>query len=125
MPINMACAQAQNGPPPANPPPQELLNELNNCLERKNDTALLHVDEVYDNGKLKFRIDGFSSEATGIFVIRLRSSAPAFNRVLRNPSVDFRLRDTDLCLGIEVSLNCVYRYYHDVDEYFECTFSQF
>ena len=75
------------------------------CLFFNNQRVKLSQSVVYENGKLKFRIDGWSSPADINGTVDIKSNAPSFNQEFET-SVSgsrhfFVRKDTSLCLGSE------------------------
>jgi hypothetical protein len=90
-----------------------------NCLKVNNDRPDLVHKQVYENGRLKFRLDAWDIDS-GNGYVDVRSNAPGFNG--RN-KVDERkvvITDTVLCPGVELTMRCRFN-----SHYFSCLFSQF
>ena len=99
------------------------------CLESNSGTVIMELSQVYNNGKLKVRID----EAQGYISLTkvvVRSNAPGLNRSYYNNDgtkfSNFLGKDNDLCPGVELSMRCHYVVQDALQKvYFECRFSEF
>jgi hypothetical protein len=90
------------------------------CLERNNDDVELSHNEVYTNGKLKFKIEGWYTEGTymqgrltsGIDVnnVLIKSNSKALNgkHFLKKyyQHGEMTTTDTELCPGVEITITC-------------------
>jgi hypothetical protein len=94
------------------------------CLFINNERANLKQSAVYENGKLKFRIDGWSSPTEAKGTVDIKSNAPSFNQAIVTDvsgSRHFFVRkDTSLCYGAEITANCESTY-----NTWRCLFSEF
>ena len=94
------------------------------CLFLNNDRVKLKQSVVYENGRLKFRIDGWSSPAEAKGTVDIKSNAPSFNQEIEtnvSGSRHFFVRkDTSLCYGAEITANCDSTY-----NTWRCIFSEF
>jgi hypothetical protein len=94
------------------------------CLLLNNERVKLKQSVVYENGRLKFRIDGWSSPADAKGMVDIKSNAPSFNQEIATDVSGSRhffvKKDTTLCYGAEITANC--------DSYYDtwrCLFSEF
>ena len=94
------------------------------CLFLNNETVKLKQSVVYENGRLKFRIDGWSSPWDTKGTVAIKSNAPSFNQeIVTDVSGSrhfFVRRDTSLCYGAEITANCESTY-----NTWRCLFSEF
>ena len=94
------------------------------CLFINNERANLKQSVVYENGKLKFRIDGWSSPTEAKGTVDIKSNAPSFNQAIVTDvsgSRHFFVRkDTSLCYGAEITANC-----ESIYNTWRCLFSEF
>src|SRR5262249_9860311 len=94
------------------------------CLFFNNDRVKLKESVVYENGRLRFRIDGWSSPADAKGTVDIKSNAPSFNQEIvtdvRGSRHFFVRKDTSLCPGSEVTANCESTYGP-----WRCLFSEF
>ncbi|MBK8750351.1 MAG: hypothetical protein IPL99_01310 [Candidatus Competibacteraceae bacterium] len=91
------------------------------CLEKNNGGGSLRHMEVYTNGKLKFRLDGWDDNS-----ISIKSNAPSFNGKFSAHTDKFDqqeivLQDSKLCPGSEITVRCG----RVNNPYFICQFSEF
>jgi hypothetical protein len=94
------------------------------CLFLNNETVKLKQSVVYENGRLKFRIDGWSSPWDAKGTVAIKSNAPSFNQeIVTDVSGSrhfFVRKDTSLCYGAEIIANCESTY-----NTWRCLFSEF
>lgn len=93
------------------------------CLDKANDSNELYQSEVYNNGKLRLRIDGWSLQ-DGSGTIKLRSNGPTFNGTANVRRGGFYIIERNLCPGTEVSLNCKIDSYSNL-VWWKCRVSEF
>ena len=94
------------------------------CLFLNNERVNLKQSVVYENGRLKLRIDGWSSPSEAKGTVDIKSNAPSFNQKIATDvsgSRHFFIRkDTSLCYGTEITANCESTY-----DTWRCLFSEF
>jgi hypothetical protein len=91
-----------------------------NCLERNNVRVSVEHKEVYQNGKLKFRLDAWLNDGRAGGYVNVKSNAPGFHGRSDLYYGKVVMTDTDLCPGVELSATCV----HDEGRYYSCLFSE-
>jgi hypothetical protein len=94
------------------------------CLFLNNERVNLRQSVVYENGRLKLRIDGWSSPAEAKGTVDIKSNAPSFNQKIATDVSGSRhffiKKDTSLCYGTEITANCESTY-----DTWRCLFSEF
>jgi hypothetical protein len=94
------------------------------CLFLNNERVSLKQSVVYENGRLKLRIDGWSSPAEAKGTVEIKSNAPSFNQAIVTDVSGSRhffvRRDTSLCYGAEITANC-----ESTNDTWRCLFSEF
>jgi hypothetical protein len=94
------------------------------CLLLNNERVILKQSVVYENGKLKIRIDGWSYPAEAKGTVNIKSNASSFNQeIVTDVSGSrhfFVRKDTSLCRGAEITANCESTY-----DTWRCLFSEF
>jgi len=80
------------------------------CLLLNNERVKLTQSVVYENGKLKFRIDGWMSPVDAQGTVDIKSNAPSFNQTIVTDVSGARhffvKKDTSLCPGAEITADC-------------------